>query len=192
VANRNVDRHGSPLDAGRSKPLPEVPAPLTTGRGNYNEQPTGTGPAGSTIRAVPSSTPHAKDHESGLADRTRPHKEVSTHERGGLSAQTPHNGSLAHQSKRPQGNEPLGSSSKDLDSHQDAAVNSSTNFTHHDHHVLGSGKDWKKEQQAKLEGVVDLNNTEDTDTDVQVAPGKSPYCSQILNSLEIAVQSSLS
>jgi hypothetical protein len=57
-------------------------------------------------------------------------------------------------------------------------------FTHHDRHAMGSGQDWKKEQKAMLEGVVNLKNTEDTDTDVQVAPGKSPWFCQMSQILE--------
>lgn len=45
-----------------------------------------------------------------------------------------------------------------------------------DYHGTFKGDEWKVKQESMLKGIVELNNTVDTDRETSWAPGKSFFC----------------
>lgn len=142
------------------------------------KQPIGTSPISTTAHTVSprtTTTKHVLGRDASANNShtrsTRPH---------GDSLQT--SDKIAplsiSKNKKPQGQDGGGArtapSGKAL-GHQDMSVKSPRGLeTTKDYNSTDRSQDWKEKQQSMLEGVVDLNDTVDTDRDTTWAPGEQP------------------
>lgn len=150
VPDRHL-RYRPSTDAGRLKPLPDTPNSSSHHHVDRSKQPVdGTGP-GSTIRAVPSEPSRHQVSNAGFDNSVRSHRESSPYENHDLM----------------KSGHPVGGSAE----HDALAVKPVPGLAiTKDHHGMDGSHDWKTKQKAMLEGVVNLEDTVDTDKDVTVAP----------------------
>ncbi|KAL6708467.1 hypothetical protein ACN47E_002730 [Coniothyrium glycines] len=186
VADRNIDRYGSSIDASRNKPLPAAPNSVI-GLQDPRNGSSGGASSDPMASSVPSSTsiyPVGQNvtTKGGLVDSIRPHEEVSERTRnswkqGGYPSQSARDESqLGWSRRRPQASESDDGQPQpppeEYMTRRDTASQPIEESTRQDATVGGQPNrlpDWKVKQQSLLDGVVDLRNTVDTNKTVQIA-----------------------
>ncbi|KAA8625403.1 hypothetical protein PtrSN002B_002915 [Pyrenophora tritici-repentis] len=147
IADKNVHQRKSSLQAHHSKPLPVIPNSSNVEHDHSHKQPIATGPISSTIHPIPSRTTAGK--HAIVGDRIAENGQLKSLD--GKETRTASSGKITH--------------------HQDMFVKPRHDHeTAKDYDSIHRGQDWKAKQQSMLEGVVDLNNTVDTDRDTTWAP----------------------
>ncbi|KAF1831881.1 hypothetical protein BDW02DRAFT_30795 [Decorospora gaudefroyi] len=164
VTDKNINRHRTSLDTGRSKPLPAIP--------DYDT-------IGSTAPSGPATGKYGVSRDlplhSGPKDSSRSQRGSSSHEKNGWKKSGQPDQGVASGKGRPQGSDGDDRFARALPGEhiasRDMADESSPGLAiTTDQNGMDGGEDWKEKQRSLLAGVVDLKNTVDVDRDTQWAP----------------------